>query len=42
MKDLMIGTNLAVEVLETGGFDEECSSRNEPNKGAMDLLKKES
>ena len=40
MKDLMIGTNSAVEVLETGGFDVGFSLRNEPSKGATDVLKR--
>ena len=40
MKELMIGTNSAVEVLEVGGVDEECSSESGPSEGATDALKK--
>ena len=42
MKDLIIGTNSAVEVLETGGVDEEYSSGNGPSEGGTDVLKEES
>ena len=42
MKDLMIGTNSAVEVLETGGGDEEYWSGNGPITGATDVLKSKS
>lgn len=40
MKDLMIGTNSAVEGLEAGGVDEEGSSESEPSEGVMSVSKK--
>ena len=40
MKDLIIGTNSAVEALETGGVGVGCSSGNCPSKGAMDRASK--
>ena len=39
MKDLMIGTNSAVEVLEAGGVGEERSSESGPSEGATDVSK---
>ena len=38
----MIGTNSAVEALEVGGVDEECSSESGLNEGATDVSKKAS
>lgn len=38
----MIGTNLAVEVSEAGGVDEEYPMGNGAREGAADVLEKES
>ena len=40
MKDLMIGTGSAVDVLETGGIDEGHSSGNEPGEDSTNRASK--